>query len=213
MYTETITDHWAVTYATEAGQHGVYARGNMALLHDSAPAVAIVGARACTAYGAQVAAGIAAELTEAGQHVVTDGGYGIGAAATRAVLAAGGRPIVWAAGGLDTAYPSGHAELFGQVIDAGGLLVSLVPDGERPTRDRFAARADAIGVLADLTVVVEAGARSGALNVAGAALREGRLVAAVPGPITSVASAGANALLRDARVRAVTDVTEVSDWL
>ena len=209
METQVVTQHWAVAYARETGARAVYARGNIDLL-DARPMVAIVGARAATAYGTHVAAEIASAAVSAGLQVVTDGAYGIGAAATQAVLAAGGRPLVWAAGGVDRAYPAGHVELFGRVLEAGGLLLSLQPDCEVPTRARFAERAHAIGTLADATVVVEAGARSGALEVARVAIEAGRRVASVPGPITSAASLGSNRLLSDPRVAMLGESAEVA---
>ncbi|ORW08478.1 DNA processing protein DprA [Mycolicibacter longobardus] len=159
-------------------------------------AVAVVGTRAATSYGEHLAADMAGGLTGAGVAVVAGGAYGIDGAAHRAALAADGTAVAVLAGGVDVAYPAGHAALLNRIGDRGLLVTEFAP-GVRPTRYRFAARGRLVAALSSATVVVEAGARSGALNTACWARQLGRPVAAVPGPVTSAASAGCHALLRD----------------
>lgn len=173
-------------------------------------AAAIVGTRASTAYGEYVAADFAAGLANRDAAVVSGGAFGIDGAAHRAALAADGLTVAVLAGGVDVPYPSGHATLL-ERIRADGLLVSEYPPGERPARHRFLTRNRLVAALAGATVVVEAGARSGAANTAAWARALGRTVCAVPGPVTSSASVGCHALLRgDAQlVTRAEDVVEL----
>jgi DNA processing protein len=158
-------------------------------------AAAIVGTRAATAYGEHVAAELAAGLAERDAAVVSGGAYGIDGAAHRAALAADGFTVAVLAGGIDVSYPAGHAALFRRIGEQ-GLLVTEYPPGLRPQRHRFLTRNRLVAALSGATVVVEAGARSGAANTAAWATALGRGVCAVPGPVTSSASVGCHALLR-----------------
>jgi DNA processing protein len=158
-------------------------------------ASAIVGTRASTAYGEHVAADLAAGLAGRDVAVVSGGAYGIDGVAHRAALAADGLTVAVLAGGVDVPYPAGHTALLQRIRDH-GLLVSEYPPGVRPARHRFLTRNRLVAVLAGATVVVEAGARSGAANTAAWARTLGRAVCAVPGPVTSSASVGCHALLR-----------------
>ncbi|MFC5380380.1 DNA-processing protein DprA [Aquipuribacter nitratireducens] len=185
---------------------------------DRAPvAVALVGARACTAYGQHVAEDIAAGLVEHGWTVVSGAAYGIDAAAHRGAVAAasgGGDPasglptVAVLAGGVDRASPAGHERLLGAVLDAGGAVVAEVPPGTRPAPHRFLLRNRLIAAWSRATVVVEAGHRSGALSTVRSAVALGRDVGAVPGPVTSGLSAGCNALLRES-VPCIRDAADV----
>ncbi|MDT5210029.1 MAG: processing protein [Mycobacterium sp.] len=158
-------------------------------------AAAIVGTRAATTYGEHVAAELAAGLAERDAAVVSGGAYGIDGAAHRAALAADGFTVAVLAGGVDVPYPSGHAALFQRIAEQ-GLLVTEYPPGVRPQRHRFLTRNRLVAALSGATVVVEAGARSGAANTAAWAGALGRGVCAVPGPVTSSASVGCHVLLR-----------------
>jgi DNA processing protein len=99
------------------------------------------------------------------------------------------------AGGLDIPYPAGHSGLLHRIGNS-GLLVSEYPPGVRPARHRFLTRNRLVAAFAGAAVVVEAGLRSGAANTAAWATALGRVVGAVPGPVTSSASTGCHALLR-----------------
>jgi DNA processing protein len=159
------------------------------------PAVAIVGARACSAYGAHVARTFGRELAAAGLVVVSGMARGVDGEAHRGALDSGGTTIAVLGCGIDRDYPAAHAEL-ARRITAEGLIVSEYPPGVEPAPWRFPARNRIVAGLAQATVVVEARERSGALITADLALEEGREVFAVPGEITSALSAGANGLLR-----------------
>ena len=158
-------------------------------------AAAIVGTRAATAYGEFVAADLAAGLAARDAVVVSGAAFGIDGAAHRAALTADGITVAVLAGGIDVPYPSAHAEMLRRIRDV-GLLLSEYPPGVRPARHRFLTRNRLVAALAGATVVVEAGARSGAANTAAWARALGRPVCAVPGPVTSSASVGCHALLR-----------------
>ncbi|OBI55047.1 DNA-processing protein DprA [Mycobacterium sp. E787] len=159
-------------------------------------AAAVVGTRAATAYGEQVAADLAAGLVERDVAVVSGGAYGIDGAAHRAALDCEGITVAVLAGGLDIPYPAGHSGLLHR-IGQSGLVFTEYPPGVRPARHRFLTRNRLVAAAAGAAVVVEAGLRSGAANTAAWARALGRVVAAVPGPVTSSASAGCHALLRD----------------
>lgn len=187
----------------------LWTRGDPAVLAD-AVAVAIVGARAATAYGESVAAEIAGDLAASGAVVVSGGAYGIDGAAHRAALGAGGTTVAFLAGGVDRAYPIGHQQLFDR-IRTGGAVISEVPCGGAPTKWRFLQRNRLIAAAGHATVVVEAGWRSGSLNTAGHAASLGRPLGAVPGPVTSAASAGCHRLLREYDAVCVTNAAEVRE--
>ena len=172
-------------------------------------AAAIVGTRACTAYGDHVAADLSAGLAEHDVAVVSGGAYGIDGVAHRAALAADGMTVAVLAGGVDVLYPAGHSALLHRV-GATGLLVSEYPPGVRPARHRFLTRNRLVAALSGATVVVEAGIRSGAASTAAWARALGRVVCAVPGPVTSAASTGCHVLLR-AGAELVTRADEVRE--
>ncbi|HTQ22652.1 DNA-processing protein DprA [Mycobacterium sp.] len=159
-------------------------------------AAAVVGTRASTAYGEYVAEDLATGLAERDVAVVSGGAYGIDGAAHRATLAVDGVTVAVLAGGIDVPYPAGHSALLHRIAQH-GLLFTEYPPGVRPARYRFLTRNRLVAAVAGAAVVVEAGLRSGAANTAAWARALGRVVAAVPGPVTSSASAGCHALLRN----------------
>jgi DNA processing protein len=173
----------------------LWALGPARLDETAERAAAVVGTRAATSYGEQVAADLAAGLAERDVAVVSGGAYGIDGAAHRAALAADGVTVGVLAGGLDIPYPAGHSALLHR-IGGDGLLVTEYPPGVRPARYRFLTRNRLVAAFAGAAVVVEAGLRSGAANTAAWARVLGRVVGAVPGPVTSSASTGCHALLR-----------------
>ncbi len=159
--------------------------------------VALVGSRASTAYGEHVTGELAHGLSSRGWTTVSGGAFGIDAAAHRGSLAAGGPTVVVLACGVDRPYPTGHSTLFDRVLQD-GLLVSEWPPGCAPLRHRFLVRNRLIAALTRGTVVVEAAARSGAQATAHRARSLGKVLMAVPGPVTSAMSVGCHQLLRSA---------------
>jgi len=174
---------------------GLFARGGAALDVLSRRAVAIVGARACSGYGASVARSLAREAAASGLVVVSGLARGIDGEAHRGALDAGGTTVAVLGCGIDRDYPAAHADLARRIAET-GLIVSEYAPGVEPAPWRFPARNRIVAGLAGATVVVEARERSGALITADLALEEGREVFAVPGEITSPLSAGTNALLK-----------------
>ncbi len=182
-------------------------RETASALHRS---IALVGARAATGYGEHVTMEASAGLVDRGFSIVSGAAYGIDGMAHRAALASGGITVAFLAGGVDRFYPSGHDALLNRIVES-GLVVSELPCGQPPTKWRFLQRNRLIAATSLATIVVEAGWRSGSLNTAGHARELGRPVGAVPGPVTSAASAGCHRLLRDGETMCVTTPEEMAE--
>ena len=153
----------------------------------------IVGARRATSYGREVARELGRELAAAGLVVVSGLAFGIDGCAHRGAIDAG-RTIAVLGCGPDTAYPAAHRALWRQICEK-DLVISEFPPGAAPWRWTFPARNRIMAALAGMTVVVEAATRSGSLITADLAADLGRDLGAVPGPVTSRASAAPNNLL------------------
>jgi DNA processing protein len=188
----------------------LWVRGTASLAALTERAVAIVGARAATGYGEVVAAELGNELSLAGITVVSGAAYGIDGAAHRGALTGSGSTIAVLACGADRYYPAGHTRLLDQIADQ-GLVISEYPPGTEPAKHRFLVRNRLIAALAAGVVVVEAGRRSGTRNTAATAAALGRLVMAVPGPVSSAMSVGCHDLLRTTETALVTSATEVAE--
>ncbi len=162
------------------------------------PALAVVGTRKMTAYGQTACRLICRPAAEAGACIVSGLALGLDAAAHETALAAGGVTVAVLGSGPDRASvaPRTNCRLAESLIAAGGALVSEYPPGTPPHKMSFPMRNRIIAGLCRAVLVIEAAARSGALITAAAALNYGREVLAVPGPITSPASAGTNDLIR-----------------
>lgn len=183
-------------------------RGNVSLLDTVDEAVGIFGARASTGYGEHVAMDFAAGLVSRGRTVITRGNYGIDGMATRATLACGGNPIVINPSGLDAFYPAGHQELFNRVVDR-GLVISMFAPGTIPSKENIEKSNELLVNLSSLVVCIEAGSNGKAYTMGKYALDNGVYLCAVPGPITSGASAGSHRLISEG----ATLVTSVADVL
>jgi DNA processing protein len=197
----------------ELGEHAplaLWARGDRALLGRLERSVAIVGARAATGYGEHVTVEASSGLVDRGFTIVSGAAYGIDGIAHRAALAGSGSTVAFLAGGVDRFYPAGHEALLTRIVER-GVVVSEVPPGTAPTRWRFLQRNRLIAAASRATVVVEAGWRSGSLNTASHAATLGRPVGAVPGPVTSAASAGCHKLLRETPAVCVTNADEMAE--
>jgi DNA processing protein len=192
--------------------HCLWVRGDVGALARLQPSVAIVGARAATSYGDHVARELSADLAGGGIPVVSGGAYGIDGAAHRAALQVDGLTVALLAGGVDRSYPAGNAGLIERVATS-GAVASEVPCGAAPTKWRFLQRNRLIAALSGATIVVEAGWRSGSLNTAGHAAALSRPLGAVPGPVTSAASAGTHRLLREYDAACITSAADVRELL
>ncbi|HVX40167.1 MAG TPA: DNA-processing protein DprA [Gemmatimonadaceae bacterium] len=160
------------------------------------PVVAVVGTRRATSYGLRVTRELVGALARGGACVVSGMALGIDAMAHRAALDAGGPTVAVLGTGADVAYPRAHVALHSEIAH-NGLILSERPLGARAYKSSFLERNRIIAGLARVTLVVEAPLASGALKTATIALDLGRDVAAVPGPIDSPQSEGANRLIRD----------------
>jgi len=185
-------------------------RGNLKLLEglELFETVTIVGARRATSYGREVARELGRELAAAGMTVVSGLAFGIDGCAHRGALDAG-RTIAVLGCGPDVAYPASHRTLWRRVCEV-GLVISELPPGATPWRWTFPARNRIMAALGGMTVVVEAAKRSGSLITTDLAADLGRDLGAVPGPVTSRASSGPNALLASG-AHVIRDAQDVLD--
>jgi DNA processing protein len=182
--------------AIEIPPHVLFVRGDIAVL-SARRSVAVVGTRRPSEAGRRVAARIGAALARTGALVVSGLAVGIDGAAHAAVVAEGGITVAVLGSGHDRLFPPGHRRLADAIVASGGAIVSELPPEVEPTAGTFPRRNRVISGLADATVVVEAGARSGALLTANWALEQGRECFVVPGTIDSPTSAGCLAYLRE----------------
>ncbi|MDB5070612.1 MAG: putative processing protein DprA [Candidatus Eremiobacteraeota bacterium] len=162
-----------------------------------APCVAIVGTRAPSDGGRRRARQLAEQLARRGVCVVSGLALGIDGAAHEGALLARAPTIGVLGGGHDHFFPPRHRELAARIVASGGAVVSPFSPDVIPRPWQFLARNGIIATLADAVVVVEAAARSGALNTAGHGADRGIPVLAMPGDVDRPKAAGCNALIRD----------------
>lgn len=182
--------------AIEMPPPALFVRGSLEALA-SRHVVAVVGTRRPSPGGRRIASRIATALHRAGAVVVSGLAVGIDGAAHAAVVTERGRTIAFIGGGHARLFPKQHDRLADAIVDAGGAVVSEYAPTVEPSRGTFPQRNRLISGSADAVVVVEAGARSGALVTASWALEQGRECFIVPGPIDASTSAGCNGFLRD----------------
>jgi DNA processing protein len=196
----------------DAAPYALWVRGDLNLNACTARSVSIIGSRAATAYGTHVAGQLAADLAGQGWTIVSGAAYGIDAAAHRGALTVPklGPTVAVLAGGVNRYYPAGHSGLLRQIAGC-GLVISDSPPDRGVSRTRFLARNRIIAALTCGTVIVEAGIRGGAMTTAEHALRLGRPLMAVPGPVTSAQSSGCHELLRTRRATCVADADEITE--
>lgn len=190
---------------------GLWVRGP-ARLDAARPVVSVVGSRSATSYGEQVAAEVAHSVGRAGGTVVSGAALGIDRAAHRGALSGEGPTLAVLACGVDRVYPAANRALIEHVA-ATGAVVSEASPGREPTRIRFLSRNRVIAALADVTVVVEAAVRSGALSTASWCERLNRPLLGVPGPVTSAQSQGVHERLRLGRAHLVTCGEDVLEFV
>jgi DNA processing protein len=192
--------------------YALWVRGNADLRFSCLRSVSVVGSRAATAYGSYMAAELSSSVAARGWTVISGAAYGVDAAAHRGALSAEATTIAILACGVDKPYPVGHTELL-DTVAATGSVVSEYPPGSNATRLRFLTRNRIIAALAPGKLVVEAGERSGALSTARHARDMGRVLMALPGPVTSAQSAGCHTIIRDWGGSLVTSAAQVLEDL
>jgi DNA processing protein len=181
--------------------HVLFVRGSSSAL-SCERAVAVVGTRRPSDEGRRIGARIGSLLARAGACVVSGLAVGIDGTAHAAVVAESGLTVAVLGSGHGHLYPRVHARLADAIVEAGGAIVSEFGPDVRPTAGTFPRRNRIISGLAEATVVVEAGARSGALTTAAWALEQGRGCFLVPGSIDAPMSAGCLAFLRECAAEA-----------
>ncbi|UZF58497.1 DNA-processing protein DprA [Gordonia polyisoprenivorans] len=182
----------------------LWARGPARLDDLAAASIALVGSRAASSYGEHVTGLLAEELVDHGWGIVSGAAFGIDGVAHRAALASGGATMAVLACGIDRDYPAAHSRLLAEIAER-GVIVSEYPPHTTAARHRFLTRNRLVAALSNAVVVVEAGARSGAVSTAAWAVKLGRPLGAVPGPVTSATSVGCHELIADGRAALVAD--------
>ena len=164
-------------------------------LPQEGPAVAIVGARACTSYGSAKARELGAFLAKHGVAVISGMADGIDGYAHEGALCGGGKTFAVLGCGADICYPRTNRGLREAIIKSGGGILTEYPPGRKPLPQQFPARNRIISALSDIVIVVEARKKSGSLITADFALEQGKTVLAFPGRIGDRLSEGTNALI------------------
>ncbi|MFM6963261.1 MAG: DNA-processing protein DprA [Micrococcales bacterium] len=182
----------------EGAPHVLWLRGNPKVLALSDRSISVVGSRLASTYGEAATTSLVSAAVAEQLAVISGGAYGIDSIAHRATIALDGFTVAVLAGGIDRMYPAGNFDLLSRIAKT-NVIVSEQPPGSSPTKWRFLQRNRLIAALGSATVVVEAGARSGALNTATHAEKLGREIGAFPGRFDSPQSAGCHDLIRSGK--------------
>jgi DNA processing protein len=178
----------------------------------SCNAIALVGTRNPTPYGARIASEFASGFADRALDVISGGAYGIDTHAHRGAIAAEGVTTAVLASGISVRYPAGNERLFEEILESGSLISEVMPN-ERARPERFLTRNRLIAALSKATIIVEAAFRSGSLRTAHDAAELMRLVLAVPGPINSPSSDGCHRLIGTRRAEIVTSVSDAMELI
>lgn len=205
-------DHLETLHGTSGAPVGLWVRGKGSLAQLSAGSVAIVGARECTTYGAEVASELSADCADAGFTVVSGAAFGVDGCAHRGALLMNKPTVAVLACGADVDYPVGHSALIAEIAKT-GLVVSEQAPGAHPLKGRFLSRNRIIAALSQGTVVIEAAVRSGSLNTLNWADQLGRTTMALPGPVTSQQSSGTHEAIRSGKAVLVTNGKDIVEEL
>ncbi|MEY4311908.1 MAG: DNA-protecting protein DprA [Actinomycetota bacterium] len=187
----------------------LWVRGDLEVLINSNKQIAVVGARAASQYGEQVAGEIGSTLARSDAVTISGAAFGIDAAAHRGAIAGGGKTIAVLGCGIDVAYPAAHAGLISRIVETGAVVSEIPPTG-RPLKQNFLTRNRIIAALSDEVVVVEAAQRSGSLSTANWANALGRKVWGVPGPINSATSRGTNQGIANQSMNILADLRDLN---
>ena len=174
----------------------LFAAGDVDVLADLDPAVAVVGARKASVYGREAADRLSGELAASGVTIVSGMALGIDGAAHRAAMKAGGKTVAVLGSGINVPYPRENYDIYHDIRNGGGVVLSECGLDIRPDAFRFPYRNRIISGLSSGVLVVEAREKSGSLITADQALEQGREVYAVPGAALSGQSLGCQELVR-----------------
>ncbi|MCR5179389.1 MAG: DNA-processing protein DprA [Lachnospiraceae bacterium] len=173
------------------------------------PAVSVIGARQCSAYGRFMAGRFGSDLAAAGIQVISGMAVGIDGLAQRACVNAGGRSFAVLGSGVDVCYPGENSDLYEKLKTCGGII-SENPPGTAPRKQLFPMRNRLISAFCDALLVIEARKRSGTLITVDMALEQGKDIFALPGRVTDALSDGCNQLIRQGAgiATCVSDITD-----
>lgn len=186
----------------------LYIKGNKNILQDFA--ISIIGCRQCSNYGKTIANNISYELAKKGINIISGMAAGIDSFAHIGCINAKGKTIAVLGNGLDRVYPKENIELFNQILQTDGAIISEYIIGTKPEKMNFPARNRIVSGLSDGVIVIEAKEKSGTLITVDFALEQGKNVFVIPGNITSQNSKGTNNLIKEGAkvVTCVEDVLE-----
>lgn len=173
--------------------------------------LAVVGSRRMTSYGKQITEKLVSEIAGTGITIVSGFMYGIDAQAHKAALEAGGRTIAVMPCGIELIHPDYQEELYQEILDNKGLVISEYEGNFLPTLWTYPRRNRIVAGLSKAALIVEAGEKSGSLITANFAKKLKRKVFAVPGPLTSSLSVGICQLIREG-AEVVTGASDVLDY-
>ena len=196
----------------DAGPVVLYGWGDPGAL-DPAAAVAVVGTRRPTLVGRALASKVATRLADLGVVVVSGLAIGIDGAAHAAAVAARGRTIAVIGAGHREPGPRAHRDLVAAILAGGGAVISELPPDSPATTGTFPRRNRLLSALGDAVIVIEAPARSGALNTAHHALEQGRPLLVAPGRPGDPSTAGCLRLLRETEARPLVGLDELTEDL
>ncbi len=188
----------------------LFKKGSLDL--NAQPAIAIVGTRSATSYGKDLTASFATFFAQRGINVVSGLAYGIDIAAHKAVLKAGGKTTCVLAHGLDTTYPSVHAQKARDILNDGAWISEYLT-GTQPDAPHFPARNRIVAGMCKAVIVIEAGESGGALITARQAFDSNREVYAIPGRISDPFSEGCHKLIAENTAKLLTEPEEVLEDL
>lgn len=172
--------------------------------------IAIVGSRQMTRYGSEVVDKFVSDFVANDITTISGFMYGVDTEVAKKTVEYGGRHVAVLGCGLDVIYPSENEKLYLQILESGGLIISEYEPNAQPHLWKFPQRNKVVVKLAALGVlVIEAGDASGSLITARIALKSGKNVYAVPGPITSKVSIGTNNLIKKGEAKLVTSAADI----
>ncbi|HVT00948.1 MAG TPA: DNA-processing protein DprA [Patescibacteria group bacterium] len=187
---------------------GLYIKGNKDLLTE-VNLLGIVGARKTTSYGIEATIGLTEQLSNT--FIIVSGlALGIDSVAHKTTLENNGKTIAVLGCGVDCPYPRENENLYNEILDKNGLIISEYPLGMAANPGTFPARNRIIAGLSVAVLVTEAAVESGSLITAKCAIEQGKTVFAVPGPINSKMSDGTAKLLKNGAVL-VTSAKDIID--
>ena len=163
---------------------------------ENVPSLAVIGARNCSVYGKEIAAGFSGRLSAAGIQIVSGMARGIDSAAQRAAINEAGRAYAVLGSGVDVCYPKENKLLYNRLQELGGVISEELP-GTEPASWNFPKRNRIISGLSDAVLVVEARENSGSLITVSYALEQGKDIYAVPGSIYEKLTEGTNRLIQE----------------